>query len=238
MTKNCAVWLIWWCARPTTSGRRGRVSTPHYHVPNAGDVAHFKQALDPALPLPSDAARHPAPRLGVIGVQDERLDVQAVKAIAQADPTWNVLIIGPIRPGDVDEATLRSLPNVHLLGRKQVAELPAYVKSLDVALIPYKTGELTRNIFPLKLFEYLAGGVPVVVSGLPELERYQGQIDIAEGPSDFPDVIRRVLAEDSAEKRAARVWLAEQNSWDHRVEAISDLVEAMLARKGLTASTP
>jgi len=209
-------------------------SNPYvYHVPNAGDVEHFKQALDPALPLPADAACYPAPRLGVIGVHDERLDVQAVKAIAQADPGWNVLIIGPIRPGDVDEATLRSLPNVHLLGRKQVAELPAYVKGLDVALIPYKTGELTRNIFPLKLFEYLAGGVPVVVSGLPELERYRGQIDIAAGPSDFPEVIRRVLAEDSPEKRAARVRLAEQNSWDHRVEAISDLVEAMLVRKGL-----
>lgn len=208
---------------------------PHvYHVPNAGDVEHFKQALSPELALPEDAASLPRPRIGVIGIHDERLDVQAIKAIAQAEPSWSILLIGPIRPGDVDEATLRSLPNVRLLGRKQVPELPAYVKALDVALIPYKTGELTRNIFPLKLFEYLAGGVPVVVSGLPELERYRGSIDIAAGPADFPQVLRRVLAEDSEEKRAARVRLAQENSWDHRVEAISELVEQMLVRKGLS----
>lgn len=209
---------------------------PHvFHVPNAGDIEHFKQALDPALPLPADVAAHSRPRIGVIGIHDERLDVQAIKAIAEADPSWNVLLIGPIRPGDVDEATLASLPNVHLLGRKQVPELPAYVKSLDVALIPYKTMELTRNIFPLKLFEYLAGGVPVIVSGLPELERYRGAIMIAEGPADFPGLIRQALAEDGPERRAARVALAEQNSWDHRVEAISGLVEDMLRRRGLVS---
>lgn len=207
---------------------------PHvYHVPNAGDVEHFKQALHPELPLPPDAAALPRPRIGVIGVHDERLDVAAIKAIAEAEPSWSVLLVGPIRPGDVDEATLRSLPNVHLLGRKAVSELPAYVKALDVALIPYKTMELTRNIFPLKLFEYLAGGVPVVVSGLPELERYRGVISIAAGPAEFPELIRRALSEDSPERRTARIRLAEQNSWDHRVEAISELVEAMLKRKGL-----
>ncbi len=207
---------------------------PHvFHVPNAGDIEHFKQALDPGLPLPPDAVAHASPRIGVIGIHDERLDVQAIKAIAQADPSWNVLLIGPIRPGDVDEATLATLPNVHLLGRKQVPELPAYVKSLDVALIPYKTMELTRNIFPLKLFEYLAGGVPVIVSGLPELERYRDAIMIADGPDDFPGLIRKALAEDGPARRAARVELAERNSWDHRVEAISDLVEDMLRRKGL-----
>ncbi|NLE74133.1 MAG: glycosyltransferase family 1 protein [Actinobacteria bacterium] len=208
---------------------------PHvYHVPNAGDIDHFKQALDPAVKLPTDAAAHARPRIGVIGIHDERLDVQAIKAIAEADPSWNVLLIGPVRPGDVDEATLAALPNVHLLGRKQVPELPAYVKSLDIALIPYKTMELTRNIFPLKLFEYLAGGVPVIVSGLPELERYRGSIMLADGPQDFPRLIRQALAEDGPELRAERVRLAEQNSWDHRVEAISLLVEEMLYRKGLT----
>ncbi len=120
---------------------------PHtYHVPNAGDVAHFKQALDPALPLPSDAARHPAPRLGVIGVQDERLDVQAVKAIAQADPTWNVLIIGPFAREDVDEATC-----VHFqcapFGAKAGGGTPGLREVAGCGPHPLQDGELTRNIF-------------------------------------------------------------------------------------------
>lgn len=221
------------CTADNLRAARASLNAHVYHVPNAGDVDHFKKALDPALPIPPDAAALPRPRIGVIGVHDERLDVAAIKAIAEADPSWSVLLVGPIRPGDVDEDTLRSLSNVHLLGRKPLAELPAYVKALDVALIPYKSMELTRNIFPLKLFEYLAGGVPVVVSGLPELEPYRGIIAIAGGPADFPELIRRALAEDSEEKRLTRVRLAEENSWDHRVEAISELVEAMLERKGI-----
>ena len=153
------------------------VLNPHtYHVANAADVAHFGRALDPTLPLPADIAAIPQPRIGVIGVHDERLDVEAIEAIALADPAWQVVLVGPVREGDVDEARLRALPNVHLLGDKPLAELPAYLKALDVALIPYKLNELTRNIFPLKLFEYLAGGVPVVSAALPELAPYAGMV--------------------------------------------------------------
>ena len=76
--------------------------------------------------------------------------------------------------GDVDESRLRSLENVHFLGGKPVDALPGYLKALDVALIPYKLNELTRNIFPLKLYEYLAAGLPIVAAALPELEPFAG----------------------------------------------------------------
>ncbi|MBC7293443.1 MAG: glycosyltransferase, partial [Thermoleophilia bacterium] len=215
--------------------RRSRAGwNPHtYHVPNAADVQHFKQALDPALPLPADVAALPRPRIGLIGVMDERFDVEAIRVLAEADPTWSVVLVGPIRPGDVDVRVLERLPNVHMLGNKPVKDLPAYAKALDVALIPYRAMELTRNIFPLKLFEYLAAGLPVVVGGLPELEKYRGTIMIADSPADYPVLVQRALTEDTLERRKERVRLAEENSWEHRVEEISSLVEAMLERKGL-----
>jgi glycosyltransferase involved in cell wall biosynthesis len=216
--------------------RRSReVLNPNTHtVFNAADVEIFNRALDPELPMPGDLAAIPAPRLGVVGLHDSRLDIEALEVLAQADPSWQIVLIGPVKPGQVDEARLRRQPNIHLLGEKPRAELPGYLKGLAAALVPYKTGELTRNIFPLKLFEYLAAGLPVVVGGLPELERFAGTIGVASRPQDYPGLVREAIAHDGPEERAARVALAAENTWDHRVEEISALVEEALIRSGGT----
>ncbi|MBN1629948.1 MAG: glycosyltransferase [Thermoleophilia bacterium] len=206
---------------------------PHtYTVLNAADVEIFNRALEPELPIPADLAAIPAPRLGVVGLHDSRLDVDALEALAKADPAWQIVLIGPVKAGQVDEARLRRYPNIHLLGEKPRPELPGYLKGMAVALVPYKANELTRNIFPLKLFEYLAAGLPVVVGGLPELERFAGMISVAGRPEDYPGLVRAAIDTDGSEKRAARVALAAKNTWDHRVEEISGLVEDALARTG------
>jgi glycosyltransferase involved in cell wall biosynthesis len=206
-----------------------------HHVYHGADIEHFTKALDPHLPIPADVAAIPAPRLGVVGVHDERLDLDAIEALATADPAWQVILVGPIQPGDVEESRLAALPNVHCLGGKPLAELPAYLKALDVALIPYKLNELTRNIFPLKLYEYLAAGLPVVAGALPELKRFPDRVSLAETPGDYSRLVREALASDSPDARAARTAIAAQNSWDARVEEISGLVEETLRRKGLIA---
>jgi glycosyltransferase involved in cell wall biosynthesis len=216
--------------------RRSREAlNPQTHtVLNAADVEIFNRALDPNLPLPGDLAAIPTPRLGVVGVHDYRLDIDALEALAQADPSWQIVLVGPVKSGQVDEARLRRLPTVHLLGPKPRSDLPMYLKGLDVALVPYRASELTRNIFPLKLFEYLAAGLPVVAGGLPELDRFSGIIEVAEKIQDYPGLVRAAIAEDGPEKRAARVALAAENTWDRRVEEISFLVDAALKRKGLS----
>ncbi len=206
---------------------------PHTHtVLNAADVEIFNRALDPDLPVPPDLAAIPEPRLGVVGLHDSRLDVDALEALAQADPRWQVVLIGPIKQGQVDETRLRRHPNIHLLGEKPRPQLPAYLKGMAAALVPYKANELTRNIFPLKLFEYLAAGLPVVAGGLPELARFAGVIGLPESAAEYPREVRRALEEDGPEKRAARVALAAENTWGHRVEQISALVEEALGRVG------
>jgi glycosyltransferase involved in cell wall biosynthesis len=143
-----------------------------------------------------------------------------------------VVLIGPVKAGQVDESRLRRYPNVHFLGEKPRSDLPGYLKGMAVALVPYRANELTRNIFPLKLFEYLAAGLPVVVGGLPELRRFDGTIEVADGPQDYPGLVRRAIAGDGPEKRAERVALAAENTWDHRVEEISRLVAEALERQG------
>lgn len=208
---------------------------PHsFHVPNAADVTMFSHALDEGLEEPADMAVIPHPRVGVIGVHDERLDVQALEAVALADPGRQVVLVGPLQPGDVDEARLRALPNIHLLGGKRREELPAYLRALDVALIPYVRNELTRNIFPLKLYEYLAGGRPVVAAALPELVRLdlpEEMLLLAHGPGDYAALVHRALKGDNAALRRKRSAAAREHSWDARVEDISCLVEEALVRR-------
>lgn len=221
------------CTAESLRSSRVGLNSHTYTVHNAAEVELFSQALDPNLAVPEDLARIASPRLGFVGMHDARLDLDALETLAEADPAWQVVLIGPLKAGQVDESRLRKHKNIHLLGEKPQRDLPGYLKGLDVALIPYKPSELTRNIFPLKLFEYLAAGLPVVVGGLPELERYAPVIEIARSPQEYPGLVRKVMTEDNPTKRAARTALAAQNSWEHRVKEICQLVEAAIERKRL-----
>ena len=199
-------------------------------VLNAADVESFSQALDPALPVPAHMAHIPPPRLVVLGALDGRLDLDALELLADSDSFWQIVLIGPVKSAEV-QARLGSRANVHMLGEKPRDQLPGYLKAASVALIPYVPGRLTRGIFPLKFFEYLAAGVPVVVGGLPELRRFSDTVGVANTSGDYPALVRLALAEEGVERRLARAAMAAGNSWDDRVEAISALVEEALARK-------
>jgi glycosyltransferase involved in cell wall biosynthesis len=210
---------------------RRQLNPRTYTVLNAADVDLFSRALDADLAVPADLTRIPAPRLEIIGALDYRIDLQGLEALANADPSWQLVLIGPVNSGELERSPLQHRGNVHFLGEKPYAELPGYLKGASVALIPYVHGKLTESIFPLKLFEYLAAGVPVVVGGLPELRSLAGTIGVAEGATDYPALVREALATDSPEKRAARVAFAAENTWDARVEDISRLVEDALERR-------
>ena len=112
-----------------------------HSVPSSVDIAHFAPARE-ALPECSDQASIGHPRLGFFGVIDERFDIELVNELATLRPDWQIVLIGPVVK--IDPATLPRRPNVHYLGPKGYAELPAYLSGWDVALMPFAINESTR----------------------------------------------------------------------------------------------
>jgi GT2 family glycosyltransferase/glycosyltransferase involved in cell wall biosynthesis len=185
---------------------------------NAADFEHFSS--DPGTrPL----GETEGPVIGYFGAISEWFDVEMVYRAAAARPDWTFVLIGDTFGADVE--WLRSLRNVRLLGEQLYATLPGYLHQFDVACIPFRVTPLTLATNPVKFYEYLSGGKPVVSVDLPELGPYREHYYSAT-PDDFVNQIELAMAEDSPERRRARIDFAREQSWAHRyaglVEEIRD----------------
>jgi UDP-galactopyranose mutase len=196
--------------------------------PSSVDKAHFTAARG-ALPEPADQARLPRPRLGFYGVIDERLDVGLLAALADAHPEWNLVIVGPVVK--IDPATLPRRANLHFLGGKSYAELPAYLAGWDVALMPFAINDATRFISPTKTPEYLAAGRPVVSTAIRDVARHWGDtpgVNVADTAGGFIAGCETVLVL----SKTPEAWLPAVDaaladlSWDKTFEAMAALVAA------------
>src|SRR5262249_34487752 len=150
--------------------------------------AHFARALDESTTVPADIRDLPRPIIGFYGLVAEWVDLEAMRQVALLYPHGSVVILGDTN--NADTGSLRALSNVHFLGHRAYSELPGYCKAFDVALLPFLRNELTENANPLKLREYLAAGLPVVATDIPEaraLAHYG--ILLAKGPADFPPLV-------------------------------------------------
>ena len=216
-----------------------RHSHPNVHAfPSSVDVAHFARARNTPRD-PADQSALARPRLGFFGVLDERLDIDLIAAVATMRPDWHMVFVGPVVK--IDPAKLPRLPNVHYLGSKEYAELPAYISGWDVALLPFARNEATRFISPTKTPEYLAAGRPVVSTSIRDVVRPYGErglARIADTPADFVAAVAAALTEPAAPRiRAADAFLARM-SWETTWAGMWDLVEeAVTQRAGSRASS-
>lgn len=206
---------------------------PHTVLVRHGvDFQHFVKACDPATAIPEDIAKLPRPIIGFFGLMADWVDQEAIIATAKAHPEGSVVVIGKVAP-DCDVSGMKAVPNIHFLGRKPYASLPGYCRAFDVALMPFTVNELTLNANPLKVREYLAAGLPVVSTDIPEVRKV-GLCKLATSTEDFVRKVDECLAEGGgpSRERAERIF---HESWDARVEEIRAHVgEAMLkAGRGL-----
>ncbi len=186
---------------------------------------------DRRLSSPPELDALPKPMIGLVGSLDDRLDVSLLEQVARRLPQVTLVLAGFLRSHLVDLSALIALPNVYLLPAMPHHRVPSFVAQFDVCLIPYLVNDYTREVSPLKLYEFLAMGKPVVATPLPYVCREKDHIFLARSAEEFVLGVEKALKEDtSPEVQAARRQAAEPYSWDKQVRMIEDIVSKLLSR--------
>lgn len=198
-----------------------------YYLPNVADVEHFRKALDTQTDVPEDLQRIRTPRAGFIGtISNYKMDLELLDYVATEMPDVSFVFVGPIGSGDpdTDVSRLARHGNVHLMGPRKYKDLPAYVKGFDVCLIPFSINRVTRNVFPMKFFEYLSPGKPVVSTPLPALSEYADYCRFASDKRQFVELVGEALRETDDKLHESRMALAERHSWHRQIADVSSIV--------------
>jgi UDP-galactopyranose mutase len=212
---------------------------PNVHCfPSSVDRAHFAKARARQFD-PADQEDLPRPRLGFYGVLDERFDTELLDKVAAMRPNWSFVMVGPVVK--ISPEDLPKRPNIHYLGGKTYAELPAYLSGWDVALMPFAMNESTQFISPTKTPEYLAGGKPVVSTPVKDVVRHYGHlqgVEIAGTAEEFVAACEKAL---ELSRTVESGWLAEADlmlsatSWDTTQARMAGLVAEALGTRTLAS---
>ena len=168
------------------------------------------------------------PVIGFFGLIADWVDLALIRFLATSQPDWNLVLIGKVV---TSLAAIDGLANVHLFGQKPYASLPGYAKAFDVALMPFVMNELTLAANPLKIREYLAAGLPVVSSAIPEAEKLKGVLHVARDHYEFRTIIQQILA---SGRTGPQMEISEQmdlESWDAKVEEFSRILTTLIGPK-------
>ncbi|MBE3123384.1 MAG: VanZ family protein [Planctomycetes bacterium] len=193
-------------------------------VTHGVDYEHFSRAAREDLPVPEDLKAIPHPILGFFGLLRDWVDLDLLAEVARLRPDWHIVLIGDA-DSTVDLASYRGVANMHFLGRRPYADLPAYCRGFDVGLIPFKINELTRAVNPIKMKEYLAAGLPVVSTPLPEMMTSNPLITTGEGPEAFASAIEYALTKGLATRQAGVRAMAIE-TWAGRVRTVCKRLES------------
>jgi glycosyltransferase involved in cell wall biosynthesis len=201
-------------------------SNTHY-FPNVVDLEHFAQARKNG-PIPKDLEAIPTPRIGYVGaLSDFKVDFALIQSVATARPDWHWVVIGAEREGQHSPLVdaLRALPNVHFLGDKPYADLPDYLRGFDVGTLPTLINDYTRSMFPMKYFEYLAAGVPVVSTPLEFTKTNQAGSLVADTSEQFKVQKNAQLARGRLTVLESREFVGD-NTWAARLKKMLELLFA------------
>lgn len=191
-----------------------------------GDLA---SAFDCA-PSPTEYATLPRPLLGYTGSIDDRLDFSLVTRLADRFSHGSLAFVGALSPRLSMQAreALASRPNIHVLGSRSRDALPGYIRHLDVALMPYADDHFTRHQSPMKAWEYLYAGPPIVGTCSPELRHYPPPlVNYADSGDAFIELTERALRDPGA-GRDERRRFAMANTWEDRARQLDDLLAEVL----------
>jgi glycosyltransferase involved in cell wall biosynthesis len=190
----------------------------HTHwIPNGVDLAHFGRPATPAAEVRALAR----PVIGFVGGLSQWVDVDLLAFLARSRPDWSIVLVGP---SSIDLTAVRGLPNVHLLGPRPYDRLPEYLSGMDVALVPFTTDQVALHADPIKVYEYLAAGVPIVATDLPALRRLGDAVRLAASHDEFLAQLDAAVAEGRDARRAERQAEARKHAWSSRFQRFEELV--------------
>lgn len=199
-----------------------------HYLSNVVDAQHFGKALQ-AGAIPADLSGIPQPRLCYHGVlSDFKIDFQLLHDAAKRQPGWSWVFIGEEREGQKSPllATLRALPNVHFLGYKPYAELPDYLRGMQVGLLPSLINDYTRGMFPMKYYEYLAAGLRVVSTPLAFTETTRQGLAIGADSESFVQAIEAQIAAGRLTAQQSLAFVGE-NTWACRTQKMLALLSSL-----------
>jgi glycosyltransferase involved in cell wall biosynthesis len=213
---------------PALVARMRKLNDNVLDAPNVADTAAFATALEPGPVDPAIDAL-PRPRIVFTGaVVATKLDVPLIVDVARARPDWSFALVGPTGVGDpsTDVSALDAVENIHLLGGRHHSALPGVLRGADAGIIPYACNRLTASVFPMKVYEYLAAGLPVVATALPALAAVT-EIATAPDAPTFIAALDAALEHVGDAERAARSQAAATHSWDARLAEIATAIAAL-----------
>jgi glycosyltransferase involved in cell wall biosynthesis len=171
---------------------------------------------------PAELAAIPGPRIGFVGtMRDHTVDLGLLRRVAEEVPEASLVLVGPVF---MDLAGLEELPNVHLVGARPHAEIPAWCAGLDVALMPWLDNDWIRACNPIKMKEYLALGLRTVSTDFPEARRYADVLDLATSSDDFVALVRAAVTDPRPQDAARRRAAVAGDTWDARVAELEALL--------------
>jgi len=204
-----------------------------YFIPNAADIRHTSKALRDDLKIHNYLEDIPHPIVGYFGNIERRIDYNLLAQVIQLNPGISFVFAGPVEDGYVPDTFM--LPkNVFFIGRIPYDDMPSVVKGFDVCIIPFKKDEVSHTIFPLKLFEYLGSGKPVVSTDFNTdlVEFTFDQVKYCADYEAFSNAIHDAIYSDTTEMRTERLKIAANNTWAKRFEEFSSIISQYLSSNG------
>jgi glycosyltransferase involved in cell wall biosynthesis len=204
---------------------------PDAHLfPSGVDSRHYARSRALRAAAQPAARPHGAPVAGFVGVIDERLDSPLLGEVARLLPDWEFRLVGPVADFKMDPATLPKAPNLHYLGQHSYDQLPAVMAEFDVALMPFALNEATRSISPTKTLEYLAAGLPVVSTPVPDVVAdFSGLVHVASSAQEFAAACERARLEPLEDRDRRLNRIERRYQWDDIAARVHRIMQDALA---------